>query len=177
MRVRRWKTRTGALGTVALTGAFVVACVHWYVRPATDVPQQGGLVVVLGDLNRGERIRVAGELAEGNRAVAVSINKYCVLRLRTTLLDFRERVCFRPSPFTTQGEARFAAQYARDHGLTRITVVTTADQVTRARLRFGRCWNGPLSIVAAPLPPQRVVMRVPYEFGATLKALAVQRTC
>lgn len=165
-----------ALVTLALALA-LIAAVRVYVYPESDTPQRDGLVVVLGDLNRGDRIAAAGELADSNSSVAVAINTYCVLQMRTVLLRFSQRVCFRPSPFTTQGEARFAAQYARDHHLGAITVVTTADQVVRARMRFRRCWSGPLSVVAAPASLTEVAKRVPYEVGATLKALALQRAC
>ncbi len=86
-------------------------------------------------------------------------------------------ICFRPDPTTTQGEARATAALAAQYGWKHITVVTTADQVWRARLRFSRCWSGDLSVVRAPTSIVSRLFSAPYETAATIKAEVFQRSC
>jgi hypothetical protein len=89
----------------------------------------------------------------------------------------RQVICFQPDPSTTQGEARASTKLAEQHGWTSMTVVTTADQVWRARLRFARCWAGDLRLVQAPTSTWVRLRSVPYEMGATVKAEVFQRSC
>lgn len=148
-----------------------------FVLPVTDRPTSSGLVVILGDTHRGARYGTAAYLASSNRWLLISIYDYCPAGKRPELSAYAHQACFRPSPLTTRGEAKFAAQYAKSRGLTSITVITTADQVWRARLRFARCWPGSLAVVAAPSGLATQLRRVPYETGASIKALAWQREC
>lgn len=85
--------------------------------------------------------------------------------------------CFVPDPFTTRGEARAAAVYARDHDLHSMTIVTTADQLVRARLRFSRCFPGPIRLVEAGSSVGFRVVRLAYQNAAMIKALVWQREC
>ena len=55
-------------------------------------------------------------------------------------------------------------------------VVTSTAQATRARLRIDRCFQGDLDVVTVQ-PDFALVRDVVYEWGATLKALVLQRSC
>jgi hypothetical protein len=86
-------------------------------------------------------------------------------------------ICFDPSPATTQGEAEFAGRLARRYHWRSIALVTTTPQDTRARLRLARCFGGDMYVVTAPLPARDWPYALVYEWGATVKALFVQRAC
>ena len=58
-----------------------------------------------------------------------------------------------------------------------MVVVATTDQVTRARLRFDRCFGGTISVVAAAEPQEMRSFAFTYEWGAIIKAETVQRSC
>jgi hypothetical protein len=88
-----------------------------------------------------------------------------------------EVVCFRPQPYTTQGEARWIAMMARQRGWHRVLVLVSNTQAIRARIRIRRCYEGGLRIVAVTVNRYRVVDAVFYEWGALLKALILQRGC
>ena len=85
--------------------------------------------------------------------------------------------CFRPRPFSTQGEARFAGREARLHRWKSLIVVSSVPQTTRARLRVKRCFGGAVYMV--PAEPRLVTWpyEVIYEWGALAKALFWQRGC
>jgi hypothetical protein len=148
-----------------------------YVEPRSDKPLNHGLIVVLGSLHRGDRLELAGHLADQQHVLLLSIDRYCPAPVTVAFRPYADAQCFRPDPFTTRGEARYAATYAREHGFNGITVITTADQVSRARLRFKRCWSGALAVVAASASNWTVLTRVPYEIGASIKAETLQRGC
>jgi hypothetical protein len=86
-------------------------------------------------------------------------------------------ICFDPRPATTRGEAEFAGRLAARYHWHSIAVVAITPQDTVARLRVGRCFGGNLYVVNAPLPKWEWPYMVVYEWGSTLKALLVQRSC
>ena len=86
-------------------------------------------------------------------------------------------ICFDPDPATTQGEAEFAGRLARRYHWRSITLLTTTPQDTRARLRLERCFSGDVYVVTALLPIQDWPYELVYEWGATVKALFLQRAC
>jgi len=86
-------------------------------------------------------------------------------------------ICFDPDPETTRGEAEFAGRLAQRYRWHSIALVTTTPQDTRARLRLGRCFSGKIYVVNAPLPLSQWPEAIAYEWGATLKALFLQRSC
>ncbi len=86
-------------------------------------------------------------------------------------------ICFNPDPATTRGEARYIGQFAKRYRWHSIAVVATAPQDTVARLRIGRCFSGNIYLVNAPLPPSQLPYAIAYEWGSTIKALILQRSC
>ena len=86
-------------------------------------------------------------------------------------------ICFSPDPATTQGEAEFAGRLARRYHWRSIVLVTTTPQDTRARLRMERCFPGSIYVMTAPLHAYEWPYALAYEWGATIKALLLQRSC
>ena len=86
-------------------------------------------------------------------------------------------ICFDPNPATTQGEAEFVGRLARQRHWRSITLVTTTPQDTRARLRLERCFSGDVYVIAVMPPAQNWPYTLVYEWGATVKALFLQRAC
>ena len=158
------------LGAAVLLRAFVV--------PPSDAPRTTDLVMVLGGVDTSSRTERANEISAAHPGATVVFvigeMKYCP----DSPPGAAEVVCtFPPPPGTTRGEARFAAEYAREHDMDSITVVTTADQLLRARFRFSRCWDGDLVSVQAPASRWEVLAQVPYQTAATIKALVLEPGC
>jgi uncharacterized SAM-binding protein YcdF (DUF218 family) len=86
-------------------------------------------------------------------------------------------ICFSPDPATTQGEAEFAGRLARRYHWHSLVLVTTTPQDTRARLRMERCFPGSIYVMTAPLRAYDWPYALAYEWGATIKALVLQRSC
>jgi hypothetical protein len=86
-------------------------------------------------------------------------------------------ICFHPRPKTTQGESEYVGRLAASYRWRSIVLVTTRPQDTRARLRMGRCFNGDIHVVTAPLPKREWPLAILYEWGALVKALVLQRGC
>jgi uncharacterized SAM-binding protein YcdF (DUF218 family) len=159
---------------VLLVGAVDV---RLFVVPTSDRPGPTDAVVVLGGGTFFIRLRTAIKLVDTHPGTALIVstpgNTQCPRHLR----DRAQVICFRPDPSTTQGEARAATQIGEEHGWRSLTVVTTADQVWRARLRFSRCWPGDLRVVQASTSEWVRLSSVVYEMGATVKAEVFQRSC
>ena len=86
-------------------------------------------------------------------------------------------VCFWPVPARTIGEARFVADYARQHHWHSLMIVSGRAQVTCARLLMKRCFAGQIIVVAAPFQLLHFPFEVMYEWGAVAKALVLDRHC
>ena len=65
---------------------------------------------------------------------------------------------------------------AREHAWQQILVVASEDQLSRARLLFGRCWSGRAWFVGGVHHPHGPI-RVIYEWGAIIKAVTFKRGC
>ena len=167
--MRRWRRRV----VVLLLLVLVAATVRLFVLPRTDAPRDVDAVVVLG--GQGDR------LGEGLRLVRAGFAKQLVVSMpgqgcptAGSLPGIQVR-CFSPDPRTTQGEARYTAALVRSEGWHSVIVVSTTDQVTRARLRLRRCTGVTAGYVATP--PANWPRAVAYEWGALVKALTLQRSC
>lgn len=169
--------RIAASVVAVLLSITVLIDVRLFVVPTSDKPQPSDAVVVLGGATFMDRLHAAYRLIDRfpGEVLVVSIpgENDCPWKPPAAT----RIVCFRPDPSTTQGEARAAARLAKQNGWTSMTVVTTADQVWRARLRFSRCWAGPLHVVRAPTSMYVRLSTVPYEMAASVKAEVVQPGC
>jgi uncharacterized SAM-binding protein YcdF (DUF218 family) len=163
--------------TVAiLLVAAIIAEIKLFVVPSSAASPAADIIVVLGGNQDWSRWRAGDELAAAHPGATLLLSVYppnCPSRVAGAA----HIVCFVPSPKTTQGEARFATAYARAHNAKSMVVVVTADQATRARLRFSRCWGGKLWIHTASAPVSSVLKYLFYENAALLKALVWQRKC
>lgn len=88
-----------------------------------------------------------------------------------------EKICFRPSPETTQGEARFLAELAAERHWRHVIAVVGRSQTTRARIRVKRCTDIRVDYVTTLPPPALWPYRIAYEWAAVVKAGVLQRGC
>jgi hypothetical protein len=86
-------------------------------------------------------------------------------------------ICFDPDPSTTRGEAEFAGRLARQYRWHSIVLVAIATQDIVARLRTERCFRGRIYVLNAPFPAANWPYEIAHEWGSTVKALFVQRSC
>jgi uncharacterized SAM-binding protein YcdF (DUF218 family) len=163
-----------------VTAILLVATARLFVFPARGMPAHADAVVVLDGPSNLRRIATALRLAKEHRAPILLVSRGtrqseiggCPAPMQGVKV-----ICFNPSPATTQGEAEFAGRLARQHHWKSLALVTVAPQDTRARLRMSRCFPGKIYVVTAPLPTVRWPYEITYEWGATLKALFLQRGC
>jgi uncharacterized SAM-binding protein YcdF (DUF218 family) len=87
--------------------------------------------------------------------------------------------CPVPHPDTTRGEARAIADLAQNRGWTRVILVTSTYQVTRADLLLGRCFDGDVQRVRARpgLSAFAWLRRVGHELLAWTHAMTIERGC
>jgi uncharacterized SAM-binding protein YcdF (DUF218 family) len=154
--------------------AFAVATVPLFLLPARNKPRHVDAIIVLG--GAGDRVNEGLKLArEGyapNLLLSRSRARSCYWRLPHVDVQ-----CFRPDPFTTQGEARYLAAAVKQHGWKSVIVVTTPDQTSRARLRIKRCTNVDAAYVSTPISLPSWPHAIAYEWAALAKALILQRSC
>jgi hypothetical protein len=160
-----------------LVVAIIVGSVVLFIDPATNAPARSDAVIVLAGGNNAGRIAKGIDLVRGGYAPRLYVSapgfKDCPQSLPSVPIT-----CFNPIPATTQGEARYASAVADRHHWNQIIVVSGTQQVTRARIRFDRCYRG--SILMVPADPGGLgawVATVVYEWGALPKALIFQRGC
>ena len=157
--------------------AVAVVDTRLFVVPVSDAAQPTDAFVVLGGDTFTTRLDAAIVLARQHPGASLVVSTPGSTPCPRFLRISSPIICFQPDPSTTQGEARATAALAKANGWTSITVVTTADQVWRARLRFSRCYTGDLRVVQAPTSMWIRLRSVPYEMAATVKAEIVQRGC
>lgn len=167
---------------LALVAAWLVATALLFVWPGEDAPKHADAVVVLsgsrtGRLDKGlalVRRRVAPVLvvSDGRDPRWPQANRVCADRK----LPFTV-ICFRPTPFSTRGEAEAITRMAAARRWRSIVVVTSTFHVTRARMLFERCFKGRLQVVGARYDLKRLPVEVFSEWGKLLYALTLRRGC
>lgn len=159
-------------------GLWAALTAKLFVWPALSTVEaaHADAVLVLG--GPGARLQVATELARRHAApwmlVSVPSVEWNCPHIETPGVVVQ---CFRPDPFSTQGEAQYFGRQARHHGWRSVIVVSSVPQATRARLRVERCFPGRVQVVAAALPAAKFAYGVVYEWGALAKALVWQVKC
>jgi predicted GTPase len=172
MRPRRLIVIAAAV-VVVVAVAFAV---RFVVFPHSDSIGKADVVVVVDsatDGNKFEMVRKILAVSPQSTVLYSAADGKCD-RLRDVATHL---VCFYPNPDTTQGEARYAAAYATAHHDSSMAVVVPRPQLSRARIRFSRCWKGSLDMIEAPTSLPRALSQLPYQALATLKAETVQRSC
>ena len=168
-----------ALALIVAAGLTYVSA-RWYVWPRQDAmpAHVDGIVMLDGP---GDRLDTALDLAWARRAPVLAISegtthytsgKSCAPRIPRVKV-----ICFGPNPATTQGEVEFAARLATQYHWHSIALVAVTPQDTVARLRLDRCFSGNVYIVNGHLAAWQWPLLVVYEWGSTLKALTLQRSC
>jgi len=174
---RRWWYLLAA--AVLLLAVFGTATARLFVWPERGMPPRVDAIVMLN--GTGNRLPTTLDLAWAQRASVVVISRgspywahggICAPQIPKVRV-----ICFSPDPATTRGEAEYAGRLARRYHWHSIALVTTRPQDTRARLRVSRCFPGSIYVMTAPLPTHEWPYALAYEWGATIKALLLQRTC
>lgn len=178
-RCSGWIRRHRIVSAVVLVLVLAIGAVdvRLFVVPTSDKPAHTDAIFVLGGDTFMVRLHAAMRLLVQHRSDVLVVSTPSGNPCPDDPPAGTQVICFRPDPSTTQGEAREAAKLAGEYRWTSMTVVTTADQVWRARLRFSRCWSGDLRVVEAPTSAWVRVHSVPYEMAATVKAEVFQRGC
>jgi uncharacterized SAM-binding protein YcdF (DUF218 family) len=177
---RRGRLRRVVAGLVLLVAVFCAASARLFVWPAQGMPSRVNAIVVLG--GPGDRVGKGLALARQGRAPVLIFSRGLpddtVLARVCALHGLKFRVgCFLPVPGTTQGEAEAIGRLAKQNHWKSIVLVTTPDQDTRARVRFGRCFPGSLYVVTTPLPASQWPYEIAYQWAATFRAVVLQRSC
>jgi uncharacterized SAM-binding protein YcdF (DUF218 family) len=169
------------LPVIVLTvlAAFAVASVPLFILYDDDEAAKADAVMVLAGDQR--RLPVALELFERGVAPVLVISDGLDPRwTRANRLcrfgDPARMLCPRPEPYSTRGEARLAAQLARERGWDSLIVVTSRFHLFRARLLFERCFPGRLSFVGASNPGLRLPLAIAFEW-AKLGVATMRRGC
>jgi uncharacterized SAM-binding protein YcdF (DUF218 family) len=173
---RRWRSIAFVVVLLLVATAALSDRLVW--RPRQDPYAATDAVVVLGGSQITARIALGRELAARQDVpLAISVPELTDPACRRALSPLRVPICFRPDPFTTQGEARWTGAAARARGWRSVTVVMTVDQLARARLRMQRCHVPGLRM--APVPTSRWfrLEQTPYQLAAFVKAETLQRSC
>lgn len=180
MAAVRGRWRWAAAAALLVLVLFVAVTARLFVFPARGMPAHVDAVVMLDGSGDAGRVAAALRLAKERRAPTLLISRgrfesahwRCPPPMR-----YVKVICFNPSPATTQGEAEFVGRLARQHRWTSVTLVTVTPQDTRARLRLSRCFPGAIYVLTSPLPAEQWPYQIAYEWGATLKAMFLQRSC
>jgi hypothetical protein len=167
------------IALLSMLAVFGAATARLFVWPQQGMPSRVDAIVMLN--GPGDRLGTALKLAWAHRAPTLVISRgsqywghgsVCAPKIPRVKV-----ICFDPNPETTRGEAEFAGVLATRYGWHSIVLVATTPQDTRARLRVGRCLRGKIYVVNARLPPSSWPEAIAYEWGATIKALVLQRSC
>ena len=180
MSVVRGRWRWATVAALLVMALFVAVTARLFVFPAQGMPAHVDAIVMLDGPGDAGRRATALRLAKERRAPTLLISRgrfesahwRCPLPMR-----YVKVICFNPSPATTQGEAEFVGRLASQHRWTSVALVTVTPQDTRARLRLSRCFPGAVYVLTSPLPTEEWPYQIAYEWGATLKALFLQRKC
>lgn len=166
--------------------AFCGVTARLFMFPARGMPARVDAIVMLA--GQGDRYHEALKLARQHRApyLAISLGSSSSFgwgpqggqgpRCAPAIPRVKV-ICFAPDPATTQGEAEFAGRLAAKYHWHSIVLVTITPQASRARLRAERCFSGRVYVMTGSLHAYGWPLEIAYEWAATFKALALQRSC
>jgi uncharacterized SAM-binding protein YcdF (DUF218 family) len=183
---RRGLTRVCLVAVGLLFVAFIGLVARMTVLPARHALEPADAIVVLG--GGGPRIRDADRLFQAGLAPRLFISVFqlgpgggCPTETYSVPLPAARAgiVCFRPSPYSTRGEARYLAAQARSGHWSRVIVVASTPQEPRARFRVQQCFPGQIQMVGVRpgVGLSSWIHTLVYELGADIKAAALQRDC
>ena len=155
---------------LALVAASIVLFV-W--APFADPhPKRADAIVVLAGSR--SRLPVALELFRAQVAPTLAISRDPGDKKRTALcrLPPSGAFCFTAEPYSTRGEARAIARFARTRHWRRVAVVSSRFHLFRIRLLVGRCSGARLELV----PAKVTWWSWPIALGSEWAKLAVAET-
>ena len=151
------------LGSVVVTGLTASRAVLF---PQVDSPDRvDAIVVVAGAAD--DRYVYARHLAEtgvadrilvsqpspGGNPYSAAIDAYCESSPVIARDGRRIQIeCFEPDVSTTEGETTAATRIARERGYESLLVVTYWGHVSRVRIYFEQCFDGPVYVTDTPRP-------------------------
>jgi uncharacterized SAM-binding protein YcdF (DUF218 family) len=151
-----------------------------FTRPHGDPLTKADAIVVLGGELRDGRIDYGLQLARQGYADTVVISddydpgEPTITRACSSGTAAITVICFRPSPFTTRGEAMFVQRAATQRHWKHVIVVSWNFHLIRARYIFHQCFDGTVTMRAAPsaVPqnPAQWAYTYAYQFGGLAKA-------
>ena len=177
-RLRRLRRQAIVTLIVVLAGLGAVTA-RWFVWPQQGMPARVDAIVMLN--GPGDRLDTALDLAWAHRAPMIVISRgshywghgsVCAPKIPSVKV-----ICFDPNPATTRGEAEFAGHLAQQYHWRSVVLVAVAPQDTVARLRLGRCFSGKIYVVNAPMTVPEWFYEIAYQWGSTVKAVSLQRSC
>jgi len=136
---------------VVVIAALAVAGYFLFTRPHADPLTPADAIVVLGGEDDG-RVQYGMELARQGYAHNVVISTGLLERSPALYRACASSgpavrvICFRPDPFTTQGEAKFVQQQATEFGWHHVILVSWNFHMVRARYIFGQCFDGTVTM-------------------------------
>lgn len=157
-----------ALTVVAVLVAAAFTAARAVLFPHVDSPEWVDAVVVVAG-SHDDRYVYARSLAEegvadhilvsqppsGTGRYAAAIDSYCastpVIARDGRRIDVE---CFAPDVDTTEGETTAATRIARERGYRSLLVVTYWGHVSRVRMYFEQCFDGPVYVTDTPRPTQ-----------------------
>lgn len=162
--------------TLGIAGHFL------FTAPHGDQLSHADAIVVLGGDNDG-RIQYGLDLARRGYADTVVIsNAYkngdptyeraCASGTATITV-----ICFRPSPFTTRGEAMYVQRAAAQHQWKHVIVVSWNYHLVRARYIFHQCFDGDVTMRPVPrrydFGPAESAYVYAYQYAGLVKAVVL----
>ena len=178
---RSHRRRRFAAGTFVVLVIFSVATARLFIWPELEpIPRHVDAIIELGGSANDRRDRLAIELAREYRPdylVQSTTAKEAGTQTCLPAVPGVTILCFHADPNTTRGEAQYIAAEGARLGWRSVILVTTPDQALRAQLRTTRCFSGRVYVATTPLPPGSWIRQIPYQWAATVKALAIERAC
>jgi hypothetical protein len=163
---------------VLVVTVFVALTAVLFVWPVTDSPQRVDAILSFNGRNEPAREALAISLAEKGYSHLLLFSRGGAPDETPCPTVHRVKVvCFVDVTNNTRGEARFAADYAKQHHLNSLMIVPGRPQTTRAHLLLERCFSGKIVVEPAAEPLLRFPKDVLHEWGGLLEVLLLRRGC
>jgi uncharacterized SAM-binding protein YcdF (DUF218 family) len=168
-----------AAAIVVMALAMCAVTARLFIWPRQDTAARADAIVMLD--GSGNRLPTAERLAKLHRAPVLVVSRGAPLSGREgscpRALSGITVICFNPDPPTTRGEAEYIGRLASSHHWRSVIMVASTPQLTPARIWLARCYSGAIYPVGASLPVPMWPFAIAYEWGATVNAEVVQRSC
>ncbi|MGN7158207.1 ElyC/SanA/YdcF family protein [Dietzia cercidiphylli] len=154
------------LGIVAVAGLTAARAVLF---PQVNLPDRVDAIVVvagaaddryvyarhLAETGVADQILVSRPSPGGDDSYSIAIDAYCENSPVIARDGRRIKIeCFEPDVGTTEGETTAATRIARERGYKSLLVVTYWGHVSRVRIYFEQCFDGPVYVTDTPRPTQ-----------------------